>query len=441
MNASFIFVLFAAGVWLIARGKRNEEQEQIGRIKRRIYKEVSLAQQAGVDFSKKFGELTEDEIVVLESVGTDAGWKQSKRSIEAGKTYAESYYGSLRRAWNAVSGVRGVGKAYNVKDADGYVVLTWIEDAAEHVAHERAMLEQEKELRRMRRRRQREGWTKADMLPPVAPPVAPEPEPIPEPIVEERIEEPGEPIAPPTPKKERKAKVSKSAAKEAERAERAAFAEEFLNEKAEEYDIINIANGWDGKTYGEMIQDAFVDGTLKVKEDKGGGCSIYLKRYKDVDDEYMRNGWYYSYIVPRGFFEVPSELLTTWEERRLKKSFEREDLNDIRRALLDKAKHMAIVIENDDETEIIRGDDRYDYLNSINWILMVKVISRNSAAETVDETMYPQFACPTKEIAERYLQKRSQGGHGSNSYTYNYRVIPVTDVDIDAISGLPIECD
>ena len=136
----------------------------MGRLKRRIYKEVSLAQQAGVDFSKPFDALDEHDIEALETVGTEAEWKQSKRSKESGKSYAEAYYNSLRRAWNAVSGVQGVGKAYNVKDADGNVVLTWIEDAAAHVAQERRLEELEKSLRSKRNKLRKSGYTQQMML-------------------------------------------------------------------------------------------------------------------------------------------------------------------------------------------------------------------------------------------------------------------------------------
>ena len=126
---------------------------KVERIKRRVYKEVSLAQDAGVDFSKKYHELTKAETDALEHIGKDVvEWKQSKRSIESGKPYTESYYNSLRRAWNAVSGVQGIGRAYNVKDANGNVCLTWIEDAAAHVEAERRTLEAEERAAAARKR-------------------------------------------------------------------------------------------------------------------------------------------------------------------------------------------------------------------------------------------------------------------------------------------------
>ena len=144
-----------AGLILLYARDRAKVSAGIGkveRIKRRIYKEVSLAQSSGVDFSKKYNELTPDEKQALERIGHEFGWKQSKRAIETGKTYTESYYSSLRRAWNAVSGIEGVGRAYNVKDANGNVCLTWIEDAAAHYDAEQRTLEAERRAQAARRR-------------------------------------------------------------------------------------------------------------------------------------------------------------------------------------------------------------------------------------------------------------------------------------------------
>lgn len=101
------------------------------RIKRRIFKEISLAQDAGIDFNKDYSQFTNEEIVTLEELGHSASWEQREQ-----KPYAQAYYESLRKAYNAISGV-GIGKAYEIKDANGNTVLTWIEDAAAHVAHER----------------------------------------------------------------------------------------------------------------------------------------------------------------------------------------------------------------------------------------------------------------------------------------------------------------
>lgn len=132
-------LLIAAGALYLLNRKQSGANGigKVERIKRRIYKEVSLAQSAGVDFSKKYAELSKDELDALEHIGKDVVmWKQSKRSIESGKPYTESYYGSLRRAWNAVSGIQGIGATdYPVYDRDGNVCLTWT-DVTEHIEHE-----------------------------------------------------------------------------------------------------------------------------------------------------------------------------------------------------------------------------------------------------------------------------------------------------------------
>lgn len=156
--------IFACAYLVMSAIKRKREGiGRIERIKRRIYKEVSLAQDAGVDFSKKYAELSSAELDALKHIGQDVvGWKQSKRSIESGKPYTESYYASLRRAWNAVSGIEGIGRVYNVKDANGNICLTWIEDAAAHVEAEREIeekrqrtLEAEERAAKARKSRQR----------------------------------------------------------------------------------------------------------------------------------------------------------------------------------------------------------------------------------------------------------------------------------------------
>lgn len=104
-------LLIGAGAWWLLHRKRNGVSG-IGAAKRRIYKELSLAQQAGVDFSKPYDELSADEIEALERVSHDTG-------------YTETYYKSLQKAYNAIS---GIGEAYDVVNADGETVLTWIDN-------------------------------------------------------------------------------------------------------------------------------------------------------------------------------------------------------------------------------------------------------------------------------------------------------------------------
>lgn len=92
--------------------RKKEGANGIGAAKRRVFKELSLAQKAGVDFSKKYDELTAAEIKALQKVSNDTG-------------YTETYYKSLKKAYDAIS---GIGASYDVVNADGETVLTWIED-------------------------------------------------------------------------------------------------------------------------------------------------------------------------------------------------------------------------------------------------------------------------------------------------------------------------
>ena len=97
---------------LIVAKRKTKGMSGIGAAKRRVFKELSLAQKAGVDFTKRYDELTPSEIKALQKVSNDTG-------------YTETYYKSLKKAYDAIS---GIGKNYDVVNADGDTVLTWIED-------------------------------------------------------------------------------------------------------------------------------------------------------------------------------------------------------------------------------------------------------------------------------------------------------------------------
>ena len=314
-RTSLLFVLGVAAItWVFHKAIGVAGVGKVERIKRRIYKEVSLAQSAGVDFSKKFDNLTEDEIVTLESVGSEAGWKQSKRSVESGKSYAEAYYNSLRRAWNAVSGIRGIGTAYNVKDANGRVVLTWIEDAQAHYEAERKLNDLEADLRKRRnaaRRRQ------------------------------QRIDREGLPsVVQPTP-----------APAQTNEPERRA-----LNEKrANEIDQARIA----------LLE-------------KSPHMDIFIRRKgeKMVHDAYAYGGGGYDYMV--------------------------------------------------DDLELIKGDDRYNYLPYINYIVVVH--TRN---EYYGTTYVPVRAFNDKQPAREFAKKLTKAGK-------NAKAVFVTDVNVNAITGLSV---
>ena len=289
--------------------------------------------------------------MTLESVGSDSNWKQSKRAKESGKSYAESYYGSLKRAWNAVSGCEGVGTAYNVKDADGNVVLTWIEDAAAHVEAERQAEEAERRARKARndyRRHQRERERNAQ---------AEFQRKLEERQAEQVAPTPPEPVAP---------RISK---KEQERENRASFARATFDYLANKDDAIkNLLNtlSRDGELAGDLFVREFANGTLKFKERKGYPFDkFYTKQY----------GWNDS---PVSASETLKYLFEQWNARIKNEGFAREDLNDIRKSLLDKAKHMVVVTK---DGEYIRGDKRYNYIDDINFIIMARVTDRNLSSE------------------------------------------------------------
>ena len=386
----------AGALWLLRR-----KQKAIGkveRIKRRIYKEVSMAQGEGVDFSKKFDELTAAEIDALQAVGEEVAWKQSKRSIESGKSYAEAYFNSLRRAWNAVSGVQGIGRAWNIKDANGNTVLTWIEDAAHHVEAEAVPIEPEK----------------------------------------------------PKAKKKRKAD---------EKNERAEFAERFIEHWLQEHHNSWLARGEENNidvpipnlnniTGRELLISEFANGTLKWKQDKRySGFADNIEWYTRAEDKRTKHDWEGDDKgwIPGGKKDNASgqlvfEMIEGWKNRHITDGFAREDLNDIRIALLDKAKHMEVVFY-DNETQKwvnVSGEDRYNYLDEINWIMMVHQSYHNSAADKTETTIYPIRSFNEQMEAELFGWKPRSGRDKDDvlTSTRTIKVIPIFDVDVKSITGI-----
>lgn len=114
---------------------------KVERVKRRIYKEIAAAQKLGVDFDLKYADLSNSQLNSLEEVGHMFGWKQTRRSLESGRLYTEAYYNSLKRAYNAISGI-GIGAAdydtYTIRNGNGKIILQWREYAPviEHLQEE-----------------------------------------------------------------------------------------------------------------------------------------------------------------------------------------------------------------------------------------------------------------------------------------------------------------
>lgn len=168
--------LFTLGAIALGLGKAKNHATGIGRIKRRIYVEIEAAQNKGVDLEQKFMELPNSQKISLEETGRNFGWKQSKRSTESGKTYAEAYFNSLKRAYNAISGIYGIGAtpytSHSVRNGNGHVILTWRDyaPAEEHVKAEAEynIEEHEAELRKRRNKLRRSGYLKDMILEPAS---------------------------------------------------------------------------------------------------------------------------------------------------------------------------------------------------------------------------------------------------------------------------------
>ena len=386
MRVAKIGAIGAVVLYFLGKHKKEKGVGKVERIKRRIYKEVSLAQDAGVDFSKKYNDLNSAEIEALRHIGQDViGWKQSKRAIESGKPYTESYYGSLRRAWNAVSGISGIGATtYDVRDAEGNVVLSWT-DVTEHI-------EQEPDSHVLL------------ALPP-------------------HIEE--------------KKKEKKLTKKEAELKERFNFAYDFVKAYIENKD-----SNW---AIVDTLKQEFKDGSGIFADDViWAWAHKKFKVSKEWHDYYGKQGEVtliheadgIEYPVPRwSAREIFILLNNAWKERQNDKGWQEnnDQLDDIRRALLDKAKLMqveipyAVAAADDLKNEkgkvqtVVRGEQREDYLQYINWI----VIARQHF-DVADDTYYPVSSFDTKFEAETFAKSKGRG----------YSVKPIWDVDIKSITGL-----
>ena len=363
-NGKILLAFGALTALLLVRKHKTAAVGKVERVKRRIYKEVSLAQEAGVDFSKKYADLATFEREALERVGKEVGWKQSKRAIESGKPYVESYYGSLRRAWNAVSGVMGIGRAYDVKDADGNVCLTWI-DAEDHVQNE----------------------PDAHVL-----------------------------LALPPHVEETKPKAKKKS-KEEETKERLQFAYDFLAKYATEHGehVENYLNQRDpeGTTIRDLLMHDFAIGKLKVRDKNNTAVDVFI------------SGEWHSVGI---LYNIAAALLKAWETRGLR----RDDLDDVRRELLQRAKFMAVSDDGSAFGAPIQGDERYNYLDKINW-LVVFFDSYNNGEKTV----YPYRAFEYEEMAKLFADSYSrQKNNNRLGFHRRVTVMPITELPIEKITGI-----
>lgn len=95
----------------------------VGKVsKRRIFTEIATAQNRGIDFSMPYDEADSN---VLSELAKRFGFRPSVRSA---KSTSEQYFNSLRRTYNAVSGIGATDLPYStsvVRNANGDVIITY----------------------------------------------------------------------------------------------------------------------------------------------------------------------------------------------------------------------------------------------------------------------------------------------------------------------------
>lgn len=119
-----ILTLGAIALGLVGARK---QQTGIGRVKRRIYRELADAQDHGIDFNSVY---YGDESM-LRSLANKYGYKGSKKST---KPIEEQYFNSLQRAYRAISGIGSTSLPYHkseVTNKYGDVVLAYYDYGTE----------------------------------------------------------------------------------------------------------------------------------------------------------------------------------------------------------------------------------------------------------------------------------------------------------------------
>lgn len=126
MITTLLFGAIALGIMGAAR-----KQSGVGAVKkpkRRIFTEMAALQKAGIDFSYKFEELSMQQMQTVERIAKQYHFTGTSRSS---KTTAEQFYNSIRRMYNAISGIgstklpaRDYSEIYNDR---GALIMTYID--------------------------------------------------------------------------------------------------------------------------------------------------------------------------------------------------------------------------------------------------------------------------------------------------------------------------
>lgn len=118
--------LVIGGIATLLLLKKKAGTAGIGKVK--FYKALAEAQQRGVRFGMDAASLNKKELAVLQNVGVENGYRQSKKSAEAGKPYPLAFYTYLNNKYKAVAGIGKIEypyKEYVVKNGNGDAIVVF----------------------------------------------------------------------------------------------------------------------------------------------------------------------------------------------------------------------------------------------------------------------------------------------------------------------------
>lgn len=116
-------LLGALALTLAAKRK----QSGVGKIK--VWQCIEKAQRYNVPFGNtKWSELSDSDRQNIDTIGRQAGYKQTKASLESGKEYGEAFYGYLNNKYKSIAGLGKIVIEYpceeaHVKNENGDLIL------------------------------------------------------------------------------------------------------------------------------------------------------------------------------------------------------------------------------------------------------------------------------------------------------------------------------
>lgn len=121
---STLVIIGAAVLACAIYRKKHKSLDGVGRVK--FYKALAEAQEQGIRFGDKNHELSDDEKYALSVVGRRNNYKQSRRSVESGRSYPEAFYRYLNNKYKQVAGIGAIVYPYQeyiVRNENGDAVV------------------------------------------------------------------------------------------------------------------------------------------------------------------------------------------------------------------------------------------------------------------------------------------------------------------------------